>query len=224
MSGFYKNVVDKIWKRDYFRIKSDPIVPPFGQNDVVDMELWENHEYEVNLQGIEFEWQTSFWCLPKPFNYFTLYLNYTYTHSETSYPQTRLENQIPPEGGRPVSVRIDSVVTGPMLFQPKHIANASLGFNFKGFNSWLSFQYNGEIFTDKNFYVDELDRLKENFYRIDLQLTYDIPVKWPGDLQVLGNFANLSNFREASRLRGDPRYTYVEAYGWTIDLGIRYSF
>jgi hypothetical protein len=49
-------------------------------------------------------------------------------------------------------------------------------------------------------------------------------VNWSGDLQVLGNFANLTNFREASRLRGDPRYTYVEAYGWTFDLGIRYSF
>lgn len=224
VSGFYKTVEDKIWARNYKRIKTDPIVAPFPENAVVELDIWENHAYDIHLQGVELEWQTSFWYLPKPFSYFTLYLNYTYTQSETSYPQTRLENQVPPEGGRPISVRIDSVVTGPMLYQPKHIANASLGFNYKGFNTWLSFQYNGEIYTQKNYYVEELDRLKENFYRIDLQITYDIPVKWSGDLQVLGNFANLSNFREVSRLRGDPRYTYVEAYGWTFDLGVRYSF
>ena len=224
VSGFYKTVEDKIWSRKFFRLQSDPIVPPFGQNHVVDMELWENHEYDVELQGVELEWQTSFWYLPGFLRHFTLYTNYTYTQSETSYPQTTLENQIPPEGGRPVKVRIDTVVTGPMLFQPKHIANASLGFNYKGFNTWLSFQYNGEIYTEKNYYEDELDRLKENFYRIDLQLTYDIPVKGDGKLQVLGNFANLSNFKEVQRLRGDPRFTYVEAYGWTFDLGVRYSF
>ena len=111
-----------------------------------------------------------------------------------------------------------------MLYQPKHIANASLGFNYRGFNTWLSFQYNGEIFTSKNFKVHELDRLKEHFYRVDLQLTYDIPLKIRGQFQVIGNFANLSNFTEVSRLRGDPRYTYQEAYGWTIDLGVRYRY
>jgi TonB-dependent receptor len=225
VSGFYKTVEDKIWHRSYKRIKGDPVVVPFGENDVVDMSIWENHSHDITLLGMEFEWQTSFWYLPRPFNYFTLYLNYTYTHSETSYPLTRLESVVPPEGGRPTSVRIDSVGTGPMLYQPKHIANASLGFNYKGFNTWLSFQYNGQIWTYKNYYVDELDRLKENFYRVDLQLTYDLPLKkLPGELQVLGNFANLTNFQEVSRLRGDPRFTFQEAYGWTADLGIRYRF
>ena len=224
VSGFYKNVEDKIWRRNYKRIAGDPIVYPFGERDVVDVTIWENHRYDIFLQGIEFEWQTSFWYLPRPLSYFTLNLNYTYTHSETQYPITTLKQVVPPEGGRPVTVRIDSTTTGPMLFQPKHIANVSLGFNYKGLNTWLSFQYNGEIFTQKNYYLEQLDRLKEHFYRVDLQLTYDIPLKIPGHLQVIGNFANLSNFTEVSRLRGDPRYTLQEAYGWTVDLGARYRF
>jgi TonB-dependent receptor len=224
VSGFYKTVEDKIWQRNFKRIQGDPIVYPFGERDVVDVTIWENHANEIILKGVEFEWQTSFWYLPKPLSYFTLTLNYTYTQSETKYPKTSLTQVIPPEGGRPVTVRIDTVISGPMLYQPAHIANASLGFNYKGFNTWLSFQYNGEIFTLKNFLVDELDRLKEHFYRVDLQLTYDIPLKIPGQLQVIGNFANLSNFSEVSRLRGDPRFTLQEAYGWTIDLGARYKF
>jgi TonB-dependent receptor len=224
VSGFYKTVEDKIWNRSYQRIAGDPIVYPFGERDVVDVSVWENHPYDIYLKGIEFEWQTSFWYLPKPLSYFTLYFNYTYTTSETKYPYTRLESVIPPGGGRPVTVRFDSTSTGPMLFQPKHIANVSLGFNYKGFNTWLSFQYNGEIYTSKNYKVEELDGLKENFYRMDLQVTYDIPLKLKGELQVIGNFANLTNFKEVSRLRGDVRYTYQEAYGWTVDLGVRYKF
>ncbi len=225
LSGFYKTVEDKIWNRTYKRLKDDPPVEPyFTENDVVDMSVWENHKYEVLLGGIEFEWQTSFWYLPKPFNYFTLSANYTYTYSETKYPLSWQESVVPPEGGRPTKVRIDSVVTGPMLLQPKHIANISLGFNYKGLNAWLSYQYNGEIFTSKNYYVEELDRMKEYFYRIDLQVSYELPIDIPGKLQVLGNFANLNNFNEVSRLRGDPRFTYQEAYGFTVDLGVRYNF
>ena len=224
VSGFYKTVEDKIWRRNYKRIRGDEVIYPFGPNDVVNVTIWENHPYDIALQGVEFEWQTSFWYLPRPLSYFTLNVNYTYTHSETKYPNTRLEQVVPPEGGRPVTVRIDTVITGPMLYQPKHIANVSLGFDYKGFNTWLSFQYNGQIFTYKNFKVDELDKLKEHFYRVDLQMTYDIPLKIPGQLQVIGNFANLSNFTEVARLRGDPRYTYQEAYGWTVDLGVRYRF
>jgi len=224
VSGFYKTVEDKIWHRAYTRIRGDEPVYPFSDNDVVQVSAWENHPYEVDLRGIEFEWQTSFWYLPAPLKYFTLSLNYTYTQSDTKYPLTWIENVVPPEGGRPVPVRFDSVTAGPMLFQPAHITNVSLGFNYKGFNTWLSFQYNGEIYTSKNYMVDELDGLKEKFYRLDLQMTYDIPFKIPGQLQVIGNFANLSNFTEVSRLRGDPRYTYQEAYGWTVDLGLRYKF
>ncbi len=222
MSGFYKTVEDKIWQRTYKRIRGDSMVPYFPDMATVNVTAWENHPYTVKLQGIEVEWQTSFWYLPRPFNFFTLYLNYTYTKSETQYPYTRIDNVIPPEGGRPVAVRVDSSTTGPMLFQPKHIANGSLGFNLKNFNAWFSFQYHGEIFTGKNYFLNELDPLKENFYRLDLQLTYDIPLKIPGEIQVLANFANLSNYSETRRLRGDPRPTYKEAYGWTIDLGVRY--
>ncbi len=224
VSGFYKTVQDKIWNRVYMRIAGDPIVEPFRETDVVEVSLWENHKHDISLQGVEFEWQTSFWYLPGPLKYFTLNLNYTYTHSETKYPDTKLDQVMDPETGRPYTVRIDTVITGPMLFQPKHILNASLGFNYKGFNTWLSFQYNGNIMTEKNYKVDAKDKLKEHFYRMDLQMTYEIPLKIRGKLQVIGNFANLTNFQEVSRLRGDPRYTYQEAYGWTVDMGLRYSF
>lgn len=224
VSGFYKTVEDKIWFRSFRRLASDPPVPGYPENSVVAVSWWENHQYDIDLKGIEVEWQTSFWYLPGFLRYFTFNANYTFTESKTHYPFSWFETVVPPGGGRPTIVRFDSTATGPMLYQPKHIANVSLGYNYKGFNTWLSFQYNGEIYTGKNYYIHELDRIKENFYRLDLQMTYEFPLKIPGRLQLLANFANLSNFLETSKLAGDPRYTYQEKYGWTVDLGIRYRF
>ena len=223
LSGFYKTVDNKIWQRSYQRIKGDPIIEPFPDAALVNVSVWENHPYKVYLKGVELEAQTSFWYLPKPFKYFTFYGNYTFTDSETSYPYTKIENRVPPNGGRPVAVRIDSFVTGQMLYQPKHIANFSLGFNRKGLNVWLSFQYNGTIFTGKNYQVNELDPLKEYFYRWDLQITQQLSEKFKG-FELIANFANLSNFTEVARLRGDLRPTSQESYGWTLDLGLRYKF
>jgi hypothetical protein len=112
-----------------------------------------------------------------------------------------------------------------MLYQPKNIANVSLGFNFKGFNAWLSFQYNGLIYTEKNYRgAPRLDGQKDYFYRWDLQLTQKFKIaKVPG-FEVLANIANISDFTESQRLRGDSRYTYQENYGMTVDLGVRYRF
>ncbi|MEM9987801.1 MAG: hypothetical protein AAF804_22145, partial [Bacteroidota bacterium] len=58
VSGFYKTVVDKIWNREFTRIKGDSLVRFYGPNDVVDMDIWENHPFTVTLRGVEFEWQT----------------------------------------------------------------------------------------------------------------------------------------------------------------------
>ncbi len=223
VTGFYKTVQDKIWTRNFKRIKGDPIIEPFPDASVVDVTRPENHQEKIYVKGVEFEVQTSFWYLPKPFSFFTATANYTFTQSETKYPLSWIKNIIPPQGGRPVPTRIDSIATGPMLFQPKHIINASLGFNREGLNVWLSFQYNGEIFTGKNYQLEELDPLKEKFYRWDIQVSQKLKGKLKG-FEIVGNFANLTDFMEKSRLRGDERPTYLENYGWTAELGVRYRF
>ncbi len=225
VTGFYKTVEDKIWNRSYQRIKGDPIIEPFPDNAMVNVTLWENHPYKANVEGVELEWQSSFYYLPKPFNYFTLYVNYTYTHSETSYPYTDMRSVVPPGGGRPQTARVDSATKGPMLFQPKSIANLSLGYNFKGFNAWLSFQYNGLICIQRNYRIaPRTDILKDHFYRWDLQLTQKFAIAKVTGFEVIANIANISDFTESQHLRGDSRPYYQENYGMTIDLGVRYRF
>lgn len=228
MSIFRKNVQNKIWHRGFKRLQGDPVygADHFSENDQVDVFIWENHPYNIELRGLEFEVQTSFWYLPTPFNYFTLSANYTYTDSRTHYPLSWVETQTvyPPGGGRPeVSVeRIDSTVVAPMLFQPRHIMNASIGFNRQGLNIWLSFQYNGDILTGKDYKNEAMDSMKEHFYRMDLQISQKLSGRFK-NFELVGNFANLSNFSERSRLRGEAHHTYLENYGYTIDLGLRYG-
>ena len=226
VTGFYKTVNNQIWERSYTRIKGDPIIEPFPDAALVNVRRTENHTNEITLKGAEFELQTSFGYLDNWFKYFTVNLNYTYTESSTVYPISNLKQiSIPdPNGGRPQvsTVRIDSTVAGPMTNQPKHIANASLGFNKKGLNVWASFQYNGGIITEVNNQFTDLYKRKLEFYRFDLQVSQKLYGVFKG-FQIIGNFANLNDIIETSSYVNDPRALSRENYGWTMDLGIRYT-
>jgi hypothetical protein len=116
--------------------------------------------------------------------------------------------------------RVDSTVTDRILNQPNNIANVSLGFNYSGFNAWLSFQYTGDMLTGWS-YQKELVQHKNHFYRWDFQVAQELPVK---GLVLLFNVANINNMQETSGLSNDYRDTYIESYGWTSDLGLKYNF
>ncbi|MEQ8240874.1 MAG: TonB-dependent receptor, partial [Cyclobacteriaceae bacterium] len=229
VNGFYKTVEDKIWTRSYPRVSSDPVIEPWFQaGDGVDVTLVENHPYDIYLTGAELEWQTAFYYLPKPFNFFTLNVNYTYTQSQTVYNRSYTEQvTVTVEGERPFAqtVRIDEVLEDRMVDQPRHIGNVSLGFENSGFNVWLSYQYNGDNITSINQNNPLRDVIVRDFSRLDLQIQYKFPFKrLPGTLQFLGNFGNLTNFVEGQSFRGDPRPTNEVSYGTNAELGLRYRF
>lgn len=224
ITGFYKTVKDKIGSLSYSRIKGDPIVSPFPDASVVQMNIIKNFQYPIYLKGIEIELQTSFWYLPKPFKYMTFTINGTYTDSKTEYPYSYIINKVPATGGRPVPTRIDSTRSGVMLQQPRYLLNTSLGYNRKGLNVWLSYQYNGNIQTGiGSFSSDIYDGMKDSFSRLDLQISQRLSGKLTG-LEFLLNIANLTNFTEVQHMRYDSRATYMESYGWTADFGVRYRF
>jgi len=224
VNAFYKDVKDKIWQRTWTRLAEDDPIEPFDPSDEVDVTGWYNHNYKVTVTGFEAEWQTHFWYLPKPFSFFTLSLNYSYIHNKTKYPWEEVE-MVPvdtTDRGRIIyeKVRLDSAYSGPMLNQPTHLANASLGFSFKGLDIWLSYQYIGKTHI-KMSGAEEKHVYKIAFARWDLQGRYQLPLK---GLEILFNVANINNIQEEQYMKGDPRPIHVERYGWTSDLGIRYTF
>jgi TonB-dependent receptor len=227
ISGFYKRVNNQIWQRNFARIKGDPLIDPFPDTSVVNMSRPENHPNEITLKGFELDLQASFGYLSNFLKYFTVSANYTYTESKTFYPISEIKDIVTPNpnGGRPTveTIRVDSLISGPMLLQPKHIMNASLGFNRKGFNAWLSFQFNDGILQSTHPQFQELDVLKNKFYRWDVQISQKLFGKFKG-FQIIGNFANLNDIIENKSYRAEVRPLSAENYGWTADLGVRYSF
>lgn len=223
VGGFYKEAKDKIWYRVYNRIKGDPLVPGFPDNAQVTVIETVNNIYPAYVKGLEFSWQTSFWYLPEPLNYFALNVNYSLMKSETKYPTTRMyTSYVIGPNGRPIATlhRVDSVATERMINQPNSIANVSLGFNYEGLNVWLSYQYNGSILTSWSA-QRELIGTQGSYRKWDLQISQELPVD---GLSLLFNVANINNAEQDSKLKGDPRFTYTEQYGWTSDLGLRYEF
>ena len=221
--GFYKKVKNKIWQRSYLRLPSDSPIPGFPDNVNVSVSEWENHQDPGYVKGVGFEWQTNFWYLPTPLNYFSLDINYTVLKSTQQYPTTRLWTTYEYDSqGRPHPTlhRADSSITDRMLNQPNSIANVSFGFNYRGFGAWLSFQYNGSTLTGWTS-QRELIPYRKSFYKWDFQAVQKLPLK---DMEVLLDVANISNYQQSSTMIGDVRPTYIESYGWTSDLGLRYNF
>ncbi len=227
LNGFYKTVSDKIWRRTWTRILTDDPIPPFAADEDVIVTSWYNNDHETFVRGFEVEWQTNFWYLPKPLSYFTLTANYSYMNNTSVYPDSRVTTEQigVSESGRPLygKVRADTTFTGPMLNQPTHMANVSLGFSYKTFDIWLSYQYIGETLS-ANAIQFEFNKYKTAYYRLGLQVKYEIPLKKLQGLEILANVSNINNLVEAEYYRGDTRPASLQAYGWTADFGVRYMF
>lgn len=225
---FYKTVRDMIWTPSIYRTPGQPWLfgagQYFGDNSVVLITVPQNSSFPVHLRGLEFEAQTNLWYLPEPFSYISFDANLTLISSETKYEYSKTQMALVGRDsrGRPIMqlVSVDSIYGGPMLNQPKTIANLSLGYNYKGFNMWLSYQYTGEMVTSfPN--ITEFEMIRSPLSLWDLQITQRLPVE---GLAVLFDLANINNAVELQNYLGDPRPAYLENYGWTLYLGLRYGF
>lgn len=184
-----------------------------------------NNPFEARYKGFEIDWQTNFWYLPSFLKGIVLSANYTYIDSETEYQGYYLVDSDSIRTQRPRTywkiLITDSTRVGRMPDQPSHIANVTLGYDFKGFSARFSFLYQ----TDVSTYVDATNPLADNFSgdyaRFDISLKQKV---YPG-VEVFANFNNLNsradrNFRGAST----SHPTYIEYYGLTMDGGVRVKF
>lgn len=227
VTGFYKKVENMIWSPLITRTSGDPLIPgyenTFGPDARVNITKPVNHDYDVFIKGLEFEWQTSLWYLPEPFSFFTLNINYTLMDASTKYPRAETINTKVgvDDRGRPIYKLITTyyVDEGPMLNQPDDILNCSLGFNYEGLNVWLSYSFTGVKLLS---YSQQLEKNISalSFSRYDLQVTQALPLK---GFELILNFANFNNPTETSKQTIDVRPTYLESYGWTADFGLRYK-
>jgi len=185
------------------------------------MDTYINNPYPAKYTGIEVDWQTHFWYLPSVLSGLVFNINYTHITSEIEKQlYYNGQGEIIP-GSRPprrANILIDSSRVSRMPDQPKHILNITLGYDYEGFSARVSYlmQTNRVTYIDRN---DVLDQYSGTYARWDLTLQQKLDY----GLTVFANFTNLNN-RPDRNFRGSSltNPTYIEYYGFTMDLGLRF--
>lgn len=230
VSGFQKSIKDIVFQVTYYLKTGIKPLPGLNLLDkwygpgigAPQLDTYINNPEPAKYKGIELDWQTNFWYLPEPFNGLVLSANYTFIDSEISkqvFFNTQGEiipNTRPP---RREELLADSLRIARMPDQPKHIVNITLGYDYKGFSTRLSYLYQ----TDKVTYISNepiLDNFTGAYARWDLSLQQKLDF----GLQIYVNLTNLNN-RADRNFRGSAlnNPTYIEYYGFSMDVGIRYK-
>jgi TonB-dependent receptor len=184
-----------------------------------------NNPFKTKYRGFEVDWQTNFWYLPSAFKGLVLNANYTYIWSETTYhTYAVVDNLDSIKTNRPRTYWKKLVETrrvGRMPDQPTHIANVTLGYDLKGFSARLSFLFQ----TDKSTNIDALrpilDTFTDDYFRLDLTLKQKINQH----IELYSNFNNMNSRPDRIIVSSNSSLpSYLEYYGFTMDLGARYHF
>jgi TonB-dependent receptor len=227
VSGFYKEMDNMIWGVSFPRLPGQTILPDLvlpGVTGAPTINTSLNNTYLATMKGVEFDWQTSFWYLPSLLKGLVLNVNHTVLESETKYPQI-FSKQVPivPRPRTPPfnrTVMVDTFRVGRMFDQPSSITNVTVGYDFKGFSARLSYLFQADVLTGLAS-TPAGDRFTADYRRWDLALKQQLP----RNVQVYANFNNINNREDRNFQSSIGAYpTFIEYYGFTMDVGVRFTF
>ncbi|HTX20007.1 MAG TPA: TonB-dependent receptor [Bacteroidota bacterium] len=173
------------------------LTPPFPTTPLT---TTVNNNHPAYVKGLEFDWQTNFWYLPKPLNSLVLNINYTKCSSEMDYHQVIAKDSTYLDSHHHsviVKYNTDTVRTARLLHQPNDILNTALGIDYKGFSGRISFNLQGNVIN----YIDpqgrpETDQYTGDIYRWDFTIKQQLPIE---GLSIALNGLNIFH---------NPIYTY----------------
>lgn len=186
------------------------------------------------IRGIEVDWQTNFWYLPKPLNALVLDVNYTKSASNTAYriltPTT--VTVFDTIGGRIKSRNVygtrDTTFEGRLVQQANDVVNVALGIDYKDFSGRLSFSMTGNVINSVGSRPEEMG-YTGNIYRWDFTIKQNLPIDGLSvSLSGLNIFHNgINSYRD---YRIDPsapvtrNLTSVLFSPTSFEMNLRYSF
>jgi len=179
-----------------------------------------NNPNDAFNYGIEVEWQSNFWYLPGFLNGIVISINYTRNKSEAKYLRTVISYEIDPKTYKATYFNNDTTYTSPMISQPDHLLNFTIGYDFLGFSIRGALRYSSGIFRATNWY-ESLRAYSTDFIRYDLSLKQKLPVE---GMELFLNINNLTNEIERDVIKYKSFTRYSENYGRNANLGIRYQF
>lgn len=181
-----------------------------------------NNPDPAKYSGFEIEWQTRFWYLPSVFSGLVLNINYTHIYSEMKLAYDSLvTTQV---GTRRTYSMTPRYFKTRMPDQPAHIFNITLGYDIEGFSARLSYLYQTNklsyIAYDGTYPTSRISSYTGGYGRLDLTLQQ----KFYQNIQVFANFNNLNNRHDQNFIGSELNHpSYIEYYGFSMDLGVRYS-
>ncbi|MBD3287421.1 TonB-dependent receptor [candidate division KSB1 bacterium] len=182
-----------------------------------------NNQNKVINYGYEVEWQSNFWYLPGLLRGLVMNVNYTRNKSEAEYLRTRIDVKAEfDENWNLITYLVpnDTTYTSPMISQPDHLFNLTLGYDYKGFSIRWAMRYKSHIFKSTNWY-EKLRGYSSDFYRYDLQIRQKLPIE---GMEFFLNINNLTNELERDVINHNDFASYIEDYGRSANLGLRYQF
>ncbi len=228
VGGFYKeidNLIYKVTKRirqgDSLQNLPDPLFLRYNPyTDLKGFELTEpvNNEPTAYVRGLELEWQTHFWYLPKPLNGLILNANVAFIDTETRYPQYVETRGSPPF----YRDKKDSLIYREerLQNQPNTVGNVSLGYDKGGFSARLSYYYQGNTLNSISRIFPIEDKYKAELSRWDLKVRQNIT----RNLALFVDLNNFTNDKDELYYNITDYLQYRQNYGWQSSLGIRYIF
>ena len=160
---------------------------PQGGTQLYRLNTYINNPIPIDLYGIETEWQTHFWYLPRPFNGLVLNINYTHIFSEASYPRSEVIVEYDEEGNMIRRVR-DTSYTTRLLNQPNDILESCHRLRLWRVLVRLSLLYQDNIFKRPDFWMQQRVN-SAKFIRWDLSVKQDLP--WFG-MQLFFDIRNIT--------------------------------
>jgi len=131
------------------------------------------------IRGIEIDWQTNFWYLPRPLNSLVLDVNYTKSGSNTAYNIIQNNAVLVTVPGtnkkKTVYETTDTSYVGRLLQQANDVVNVALGIDYKGFSGRVSFSMTGNVINNVGIRPEE-SSFTGNIYRTDFTLQQKLPI------------------------------------------------
>ncbi len=181
-----------------------------------------NNPHDAINYGYEVEYQSNFWYLPGLLKGLVMNVNYTRNKSESEYLRTRITVKAEFDENYNLITYYepnDTTYKAPMIGQPDHLLNLTLGYDYKGFSIRWAMRYKSRIFTSNNWY-EKLRGYSTDFYRYDLSVKQKLPLK---GAEIFLNINNLTNEIEKNVINHMNFTSYKEDYGRSANLGIRFS-
>ena len=107
-----------------------------------------------------------------------------------------------------------------MVHQADHIANVSVGYDYRGFSSRVSMQYQGATLRSIGS-RPETDLYTDDYLRFDASIRQRF---FDGDFSVFANLHNITNREDRSSQFTHDRPRRIEYYGAAFDIGMEFRF